>query len=414
VAILDTEVGKMGLDAVLKGQAYYEMYADEHPEEAMALEGMLNLSAFGLTNSASGVVEREMRGIVGDVLTKVTPPKVIDDRMTRVVEYGIYKGIRPKNSNKTAYPVTEKYLKDAKGAVEAIIENKNKFVIETIDGVSQGELPQSLWGFSQAIFQTRNEIFKQYNDLAVAAGNNKFGVDDIVKELDQFASNSNNRIALGRSFAREALEKAEDLAQRGEITVLDAQDMLQKLNAQLKMYYDNPTYENYLKNVTNSIIANNLRKKLDDAITTATGTPYQPLKNTYGQLKAIEAEVNKRAVVDARANPKGLIDFSDIFSSAQAVGAVANQNVAMFGVAGTAKVVTQWYKLQNDPNLIIKKMFENAEALHQKKLGAPQSQLFQNLQQYNVMMGRQNMQAGTAQKTQSYLNSLKKPSVGSP
>jgi hypothetical protein len=86
----------------------------------------------------------------------------------------------------------------------------------------------------------------------------------------------------------------------------------------------------------------------------------------------------------------------------------------MFTVAATAKGVARWYKLQNDPNLIIKKMFENAEALHQKKLGVPQSKLFQKAQEYNVLMERQRMQAGTSQLNQNYMNSINTPSVGSP
>jgi hypothetical protein len=107
-------------------------------------------------------------------------------------------------------------------------------------------------------------------------------------------------------------------------------------------------------------------------ITRATGKEYQQLKNAYGALKHIEGEVAGRAIVDARKNIKGLIDFADIFAGAEVIHGIIALNPALVGKGVAAKVIAATYKRLNNPNRMIKSMFSEAEKiLIKKELAAP-------------------------------------------
>jgi hypothetical protein len=113
-------------------------------------------------------------------------------------------------------------------------------------------------------------------------------------------------------------------------------------------------------------VVNKLRSSLDGVIDQATGADYQGLKNTYGALKTIERDVNRRAIVDARKNIRGLIDFSDIFSGSQVVHGIMAMNPSVVAAGFTAKMISNTIKWINDPNRIVKNMFGDAEAIMQK------------------------------------------------
>jgi len=86
-------------------------------------------------------------------------------------------------------------------------------------------------------------------------------------------------------------------------------------------------------------------------------------------LKAAEKEVNQRAMVVLRQNPKGIFDLTDIFSGGQIISGVAHGNPASV-LAGLAQYgIKGAIKRANNPNLIIKKMFSNVERLMLKSEG---------------------------------------------
>jgi hypothetical protein len=119
------------------------------------------------------------------------------------------------------------------------------------------------------------------------------------------------------------------------------------------------------------MIANNLRKGLDSSIESLTSPGYQTLKNKYGALKTIERDVNRRAIVDARKNVKGLIDFSDIFSGSQVFNGIVTMNPAVAGQGMAAKAIASLYKHYNNPNAIVKRMFTKTENMMKSQPPAP-------------------------------------------
>jgi hypothetical protein len=280
----------------------------------------------------------------------------------KAVEFGINKGVRPPITKKEVMGQRERYMENAQIAVDEIIQNKDNLKMSDREGnVVSGKLPESLDQFSQAINQTKNKIFEEYDALSKQADTAGAAVNmaPIVTELDGIVS---NRVLQTMSPDTIAYANSRKAALDGKsFTTQEAQQMVQILNQSEKAYYANPTPELKGKAYVDGLIASNLRSGLDAAIESATGIEYQPLKQKYGALRMLETDVTKRAIVDARKNIKGLIDFSDIFSSSQVVQGLMSQQPAILASGLAVKGVSGWIKNINDPNKIIGKMFQKAE-----------------------------------------------------
>ena len=189
---------------------------------------------------------------------------------------------------------------------------------------------------------------------------NRINLKDIAKEVDTVA-NSKSLVDFDPGTVAFAKQRANALRERGGYNPMEAQDSIAHLNNSLEAFYKNPSYENATKASIDAMIANRLRKGLDRVIENATGPGYQELKNTYGALSAIEKDVTHRAVVDARKNIKGLIDFSDIFSGSEVVRGILMMNPKTVGVGFSAKAIASLYRYINNPNRIVSKMFSEVE-----------------------------------------------------
>jgi len=133
------------------------------------------------------------------------------------------------------------------------------------------------------------------------------------------------------------------------------------MNKNLQAFYRNPSYESASKAAVDAGIANNMRKALDSAIEGATGSQYQILKNQYSALKAIEQDVVRAAMRDARRNVKGLLDYTDIFTGGQMIGGLLSLNPAMFTKGAVERGFKEWLKLLNDPNRAVANIFRKLE-----------------------------------------------------
>jgi hypothetical protein len=290
-----------------------------------------------------------------------TAPK-INAGYPKAVEYGINKGVRPPITKKEVMGQRERYMENAQIAVDEIIQNKDSLKLSDREGNPvSGKLPASLDQFSQAINQTKNKIFEEYDALSKQADNAGAAVNmaPIISELDGIVG---NRVLQTMSPETIAYANSRKTALEGKsFTTQETQQMVQILNQSEKAYYANPTPELKGKAYVDGLIASNLRSGLDAAIESSTGIEYQPLKQKYGALRMLETDVTKRAIVDARKNIKGLIDFSDIFSSSQVVQGLMSQQPAILASGLAVKGVSGWIKSINDPNKIIGKMFQKAE-----------------------------------------------------
>jgi len=101
-----------------------------------------------------------------------------------------------------------------------------------------------------------------------------------------------------------------------------------------------------------------MRDELDNLIEGTTGAEYQAIKNEYSALKTIEKDVARQVFLEARKNPKGLIDFTDIVSGGDLISGVLTANPALIVRGAASRGIKEWIKALNNPNRYIKKAFD--------------------------------------------------------
>jgi hypothetical protein len=338
-----------------------------------AKEGLLTDPA-GTAAVIKGGLEMAKPGL--SKLSDFAEPRPIDQQLSSAITNGIEKGIRPGVGGNKTYAQSQGYMAKAQNAVKTILENKDNLVLTDEYGEVTGQLPQNLKQFSQAIDQTKSEIFNRYNEMAVKSGERGAQVD-LTPIADELATVANNKVLQDSApevaaYAKKRAEAYKPTPSTDGIststdrayTAEQAQNAISIFNQSLDAFYKNPSYDTASRAYIDSLIVNNLRKGLDNAIEQATGPGYQELKNSYGALKSIEKDVARRSIVDARKNAKGLIDFSDIFSGSEVVRGLLTMNPAAVGTGVAAKMISALYKLKNDPNRVVKGMFEKADKLY--------------------------------------------------
>lgn len=312
----------------------------------------------GLAAETGIVAGPAMLGLKG---LKGKSPYVTEGKIQSTIESGINKGVRPSVIKKEVYGQRRKYMENAKVAVREIINNKEKLELLDRDGNVHKGLPRTLEEFSQSIEQTKSDIFKQYDGLARQADQMGARVNliPVIRELEGVINN-NVLQTMSPETVKYANARLESLRNKS-FSTMEAQQAIQILNESQKAYYANPSPATKGTAYVDSLIANNLRAGLDFMVEAATGLEYQPLKRKYGALRMLETDVTKRAIVDARKNIKGLIDFSDVFSSSQLIYGLFSKQPASVLAGATAKSLASYIKYINDPNRIIKNMFKKTE-----------------------------------------------------
>ena len=289
--------------------------------------------------------------------------------LEQVINTGISKAIRPSVAGKGTASQTQRYYDQARQAVHAIASNRANLQLTDDAGQPVQKLPESLREFSHAIEQTKDAVFQQYNALVTQAGQQRVTVNlaPIASEVQKAVSNRAIK-TLYPDVQKYGLVKAKAMRKTAKFTPEEAQDAIKLLNKSLEAYYKNPSPETGSRAVIDAGIANNLRKALDEAIEKATGTAYQPLKSQYAALKAIERDVNRRAVVAGRQNAKGLIDFTDILSGGNIVRGLLRLNPADFAAGVAQKGIANYLKAMNNPDRIVRKMFQAVGKSQQRLL----------------------------------------------
>lgn len=368
--ILNTPSGQAGLQVLKQGGEVYQKFKEANPETAKSLEDVLNIATVIPGVKVVGKGAKEVKNITTDTLDIATRLKGgSEEAVNKIIDKGIEKGIRPSVAGKQTAQQMNAFKQNARTAVLAITKNKKALSFSNDVGeVLKGVVPKSLKEFSESVEQTKKTIFKKYDSLAKKAGEigGQVNLSSVAEELKKVGADKvlNDLYPDVVSYAE---KRAESLAKRATYSTEEAQTAIKHLNESLQAFYRNPTFESASKAQIDAMVANNIRTSLDNVITNATGEGYSALKKVYGSLKAIEKDVSHRAIVDARKNVKGLIDFTDIFSAGDILSGIATMNPAQIAKGGVQKAIATIYKKLNDPNRTIKKMFQGAEKYLQRK-----------------------------------------------
>jgi len=272
------------------------------------------------------------------------------------------KAVRPSVVGKRTRSQVLKYKKETRVAVDTILSNKKNLRFMDEGGQVVNRLPESLDDLSSAIQQTKTQVYSLIDDLTQAATERgaQIPVNKVVSNLEKAVQNRALQIA-HPEMTNYIGKRIESFKSAGSLTAKEADDVIKHLNNSLKSYYSNPTPQSYSQATIDSGIVNILRQELDDLVMQSTGETIKPLKMRYGALKAIERDVNRRAIVHARQNIKGLVDFTDIFSGGQMAAGILSGNPAQIVQAATQKGIAAWIKRLNDPDRIVKLLFKRVE-----------------------------------------------------
>lgn len=282
--------------------------------------------------------------------------------LDKVINKGIMKGVRPSSEGIVNYGGIKRYMERARDAVKAIFSNKEALHLTDEFGETTNKLPATLDQFSQAIQKTKEKVFRQYDNMAQAAGEEKARVplNDIARELEKIANDKIN-LRLHPEVARYARDKVAALRKLVSMNPEDVQNEIAHANAATKAFQQNPNPQHIKTVAVEALYANLMRKALDSRIEEAVGPGYAELKKTYGALKAIEKDVAHRAIVDARKSNRGLIDFANIGTAAELMKGIATVSATPVTMAAAIKGMVGWYKYLNNPNTAIKNMFRALE-----------------------------------------------------
>ncbi len=284
------------------------------------------------------------------------------------IDYGFNKAVRPGIAGNRSASQSADYLDNARNAVKEIVLNKDNLGLTNAEGEPVDTLPQNLQQFRTAIDSTKKSIWDRVQAINSSAGGTGASVPlgSVHSELHSLLADP-----VYQTMSPETLTYAKGVAGRlskqGSFSVDDAQRAISMANQSQQNFYANPNVDTTTRAFVDSLVANHLRTNLDATLEAATGTPAAaPLRKAYGSLKAIEKDVNQRAVVDARKNTRGLVDFSDIYTAGELVTAMATMNPVGAAKVGTMATVKALIKNANDPNTHVKRIFNVADKLVSK------------------------------------------------
>jgi hypothetical protein len=333
---------------------------------ALEVSKMLNTPISTLPS----VIKNEAGQIVSKVFNPERAIKNADIKISKVINYGIEKGIRPSVAGKQSAGRMVKYYKNAEEGVKEIVRQKN-VLFKDEAGEFITKLPESVPDTARAIETAKGNIFRQYDAVARKAGEEgaKYDSIPIVRKLFKVSDDLNFNPKI-RKYAEELIPEINELQGASPLVV---QERIKDLNQSLTGYYAGRVDK--AKAQLDASVASLMRQGLDDVIEKTTGQQYQSLKNTYGSLKAIEKEVNHRAVVMLRGAPKNVFDLTDVFSGGKILSGVLHGNPAEIATGAAQYGIKSWYKKINNPDYIIKNMFKNVDKLMTKaeriRMGLP-------------------------------------------
>ncbi|MEN6423328.1 MAG: hypothetical protein ABFD76_15420 [Smithella sp.] len=365
--ILNTSLGKQGLEAAKAGYDTYQGFKTQYPNVAKDLEATVNIATIlpmGKAGQIGAKTAKEGVNIAQDVGTVLTTktPQAIDKKLSSVVQSGVDKAVRPSVAGKRTAPAMKTYYNKAKDAVKTIIDNKEGLVLTDADGNAVKGLPRTLKQFSEAIDQTKKSIYQKYHGMATEAGEqgSLFDTSTIMTKLDDVAGDLKHNPQV-RDYANNL--KAEIAELHGQTPeIIEAR--IADLNSSLSGFYEGRVSR--AKAQVDASVANLMREELDNKIMNAVGAGYKDLKKQYGALKTLEKEVAHRAIVDARKNSKGLFDLTDVFTNGEIAAGILTMNPAMLTRGVIGKISKESLKFWNNPNRIVKGMFKDADNLISK------------------------------------------------
>lgn len=276
------------------------------------------------------------------------------------------KSVKPSSRWMQTKTQVEKYDNDAIDSVELIIKNKDNLKFVDVNGEETvWQLPKNLDEFSQAIKQTKEKLYSEYNAIAKEAWKDAtVDTTKIVNELKALRNNEEWMAGKSEATKNEIDKWIRDLEWlNNKLSVEWTQTKIQELNEELAAFLKsknpNDVWPNWIKAKVNGWLKDWISDSIENAWLDS--VEYQNLKRAYGSLRTIESDVNHRAIVYGRQNPESLVDSLSELSSIDAMAKFIKNPVEWTLKFIWSQIEKYWAKSRNNPNNIIKKLFWDAE-----------------------------------------------------
>lgn len=271
----------------------------------------------------------------------------------------------------TADKKIERAYNSAVEAVKTIVKRKDNLEYSDFAGkTSAGHAPKNLQEFSQSISQLKNQLFKEYDALRLEAEGTGALVSEasIVAELEKLVEQRgvNKYNTTAANYAKKMLREYDNVGQG--LTFSETQKVIAVLNERLKAYQANPNPAGASKASIDAMMLNQLRQNMQKAIDEipaekfgGKAQEYSKLKKEYGNLTAIEKQVNQRRLRDDQSQGLSTMNFYDVVSAHDVLSGAVTGNPMMVAKGGLIGYMSHLIKKSKDPNRLIEKMFKEAE-----------------------------------------------------
>jgi len=299
--------------------------------------------------------------------------------------------------DKTTVSSRKQYLAKAESGYLTVLDNAPETVFKDLDGKTT-RLPETVEALADGVDKSKKLVFDEYNSMMEEGGaavterpvtfpqNKRRG--ETWKPTDKDGKGgpvwqkSDAEIKYGgtinkikkhvhgnrakRQFAKKTIEYADDriadLKREPIATLAEGQESIKVLNESLSAYYRDPNPKTAGRAFVDALIADDVRKQMDSIIERTTGDNYLPVRKKYEALRAIENDVGKAVLKEARRiKGNSLADFTNVYGNMEAVLSAISHSPTGLVKAAIIKKAARKELLAKDPNRMVKKLFQKLD-----------------------------------------------------
>lgn len=290
---------------------------------------------------------------------KGTPLEDQVANLDATIKKGIDKGVKPTVVGKRTLGKRDAFYEKSTNAIKTIADLKDQLKItDPITGEAIDGAPKSVAQGAQATDQGLKLIWKQSENLMKEAGKEgaSFDASPTIKTLTEMSKNIGHSPEI-RKYAKSLIPEIKEL--NGQNPEVVAQ-RIAELNKSLEGYYKGNVSN--ARATVDAAAAAEMRKAMDASIEKVLeGAGNQTLRNQYGELKALDKEMQHRATVVGRQAPKSLFGgITDVGAISELVRGLVRMSPADLASSFAIKGLGEYIKKLNSPDANVAKMFDAA------------------------------------------------------
>ena len=312
--------------------------------------------------TAAGAIKDTVTSIPAKIKSSIsnepTPLETQVAKTDEAIQKGLEKGVKPSVVGKGTQAKRTTFENNSIAAVKNIADLRDQIKITDTNGEPVIGAPKTVAQGAQATDQAMKLIWAK-SEAAMTAAGEKGAVFDPTTVTDKLKTESEdigNDPSLRETY-KALIPAVEEL--KGQTPTVVAKRLAQ-YNADLQSYYKSGVGGDTVTAKASAMAV--MRQAMDSSIESALqGAGNQDLRNQYGEMKALDKEMQHRATVVGRQNPKSLFGgITDAGALAELVRGVMTMNPADLAVSLGLKGLNAYVKNLNSPDANVGRMFNAA------------------------------------------------------